>query len=145
MLPAAVLAQDANSQLFNAARDRLQNGSQWDDAALFVTLGVLGLLVIAVAARRALAMLRRLSRPPAVNYLTRAVDLLSLSEEWRRELQIVAERAGLQHHVAILLSPQNMAVALEQARADAATRRRFSGLCEQLFGVPLPVIAARSS
>ncbi len=141
----ALLAQDANSQLFSAAREQLQNGSQWGDTAFFVTLAVGGLLVVAVLARRAVAMMRRLSRPPAVDYLTRAVDLLSLSEEWRRELQVVAERAGLQHHVAILLSPQNMAIALEQARADAAMRRRFSGLCEQLFGVPLPAVATRAS
>jgi len=80
--------------------------------------------------------------PASPDYLTLAVDLLGLSEQTRRDLRLIAQRAKLEQPAAMLLSPANLASAAARAfrpHDNPGLFERLEQLSRRLFGQPLPV------
>ena len=118
----------------------LTRGPQTTETVVFVVGLVAFVLLIILAAR---FRGREGNRAPArqVDYLTLAVDVLGLSESDRRDLQRIAQRAGLEQPVSILLSPANLAHAAAPTLTvdnDSGLRERVEHLCLKLFDTPLP-------
>ncbi len=126
--------------LLQSIRDALNAGPQRTEIVVFIVGVVVFLLLIILAARFA-GRERRPAAEPQVDCLTLAVDLLELSESDRRDLQRIAQHAGLAHPAAMLLSPANLAHAAAPLLADARDdelRQRVERLCLRLFDCPLP-------
>jgi hypothetical protein len=99
-----------------------------------------GLIVILLLAHF-IGRRNRSKPPPKVDYLTVAVDLLGLSELERADLRRLAHACKLDPAAAMLLSPANLAWAVQHALGhDGAPerRKRLEQLCVKLFDVPLP-------
>ena len=127
------------TELVDSIRTAFRTGGEGHDFIIFLigTAALIGL--VALVAR----MFKRERAPTVVappDYLPRALDVLGLAGEERRELQKLAARSGTAQPVSILLSPTNLAAALRQAgvRLDDATRARFDELSRRLFDAPLP-------
>jgi hypothetical protein len=94
-------------------------------------LAVLGLVLYCFGRRR------RQKTKPRPNYLAEAGRILGLSHEERRSLKRLAARAQLAHPVAMLLSPANLAHALQRSTSgtgDAMLQSRVEALSVRLFG-----------
>lgn len=131
----------AQAHFFEAIRDELQEGAVSQEIVLFVGLGVAVLLILVLAGY---ALARRPAKPPqTIDLLVDAIDLLDLDEQTRRDLLRIARRGQLDHPVAMLLSPANLARAAgdpEVLRADPEIRVRLNQLSLRLFEAPLPVL-----
>ncbi len=125
--------------------DAMQGGFQWNTAevrtfvaATFVVVGIGGLLAMLV---QMLQRDRRGGTGARGTYLRQAISVLALSRSEADDLHLIASRSKLPHPVTMLLTPANMAAALDAAmhvRHDAALRKRMERLGEKLFGVKLP-------
>jgi hypothetical protein len=110
-----------------------------------VILALLGLCVFVVVLDQIYRLLQPRHRVRRVDYLARAGDVAGLSRGQVRDLRWVAGRAGLCCPAAMLLSPANLACAVNVAlRGDPrpALRRRLERLSLDLFGVSLPAAGA---
>lgn len=103
---------------------------------------VAGIVTAIIVLARFVGRERRVKPPPKVDYLALSADLLGLSELEAADLRHVAHYSRLEHPVAMLLSPANLAWAVHHAlgRASSPERReRLERLALKLYGVPLPV------
>ena len=114
------------------------------------------LLVLGLAAAALIALLvviaRFSSRKPhgaaeeEVDIHGKLLDLLDLEPIERKDLDFVAAHlGGACAPAALLLSPRNFALGVEQASPDApddARRSRLNKLCKKLFDEPMPDCAA---
>ena len=108
---------------------------------LALLIGALCLLALLVLAKKIHGRERLPNRQPQRDYLAEALKVLGLDQAERDELVRLARRAHLAQPAAILLSPGNLAAALERSPGgggDAATRQRVNALSVKLFGQPLP-------
>ncbi len=109
---------------------------------LTVTLACAALLAATVAAVVRIASEKRRARLALrASYLRRATELLGLDRHTCGDLVCLAERAKLPCPAAMLLSPQNLAYAVNLARRcrpDPELEQRLDRLCRELFGTPLP-------
>lgn len=84
---------------------------------------------------------RKAAEKDSAQYLAKAIELLGMSEGDRRVLLRIADKADLEQPAAMLLTPANLALALDRAIAagdspeQTETVRR---ICVELFGCPLP-------
>jgi hypothetical protein len=110
-------------------------------------------LIAYVAGAAALVALvigqRRRPKPvPRRDYLAEAVKVLGLTREERSDLLELAGRAHLSQPAAMLLSPANLAFALNRAPMDGPAgplRNRLDALSRKLFGEGLPGEARRGT
>lgn len=136
----AAIGPLASHPLLQSIRDALRAGPQANETVVFL-VGLAAFLLLIVVAARLFSRERGAAAEPQADYLTLAVDLLELSESDRHDLQRVARKAELEHPVAMLLSPANLARAsapLLSVEKDRDLRRRLERLCLRLFDVPLP-------
>ena len=105
------------------------------------------IVLIAVTVLCGVLLVVRLLRRPSegaavlIDHLVEAARRLGLSRAELQDLQNVARRARLPHPTAMLLSPANLAHAVQSALAqadDPSLRRRLDRFSRNLFGVPLP-------
>ena len=129
---------------FRSIRDALTSGPQRAEV-LWLLAGALAVLLLIVLSARFLNRDRNQSTP-TVDYLTLAVDVLGLSESDRRLLKGLARAADLPQPVAMLLSPANLAAAVEHVDESPEGDKLRAGaesLCRRLFGTPLPTLGQR--
>lgn len=141
-LSAGVVPLLAEHPLLDSIREALTTGPQREQVWALAASAAALLAVIALAARF-LGQEKRPARSRASDYLTKAVDLLGLTERDRRALLRAAEHAELEQPAAMLLSPANLAWAASQAaRAGAPpeTASQFDHICRRLFDCPLPQV-----
>lgn len=134
-------------EVFEAIRSELRGDGQAAEQELMrLVLGGLGLMLLLALAP---SLLKRRERPQkTVDYLKIAVDVLELGEQDRRDLLRIAARLRSEHPAAMLLSPRNLARAVEHpevSRGDPKLRERMNQLCMRLFGAPLPETRPRPS
>ncbi len=104
---------------------------------LLILLGLAVLVVIMDQVYRTLAGRRPASLP---DYLVQLGRVLGLSAADLRELRLLATRGKLPQPAASLLSPANLAYALQAAGLgdNPRARGRLERICQTAFGVPLP-------
>lgn len=128
--------------LFDSIRSRLNSTPSTSHIVLFAA-GVLALVVIILIAAR---HMDRKTTPPRPDLLKIAIDVLRLSESERRDVLALSTRGALAEPAAALLSPRNLATAMQASdldpHADHALILRLERLSERLFGEPLPEITA---
>ena len=110
------------------------NTCAWLTAA--ATLTVLLLLFRLIRRRRTRGTAR-------IDYLAAAARVLRLGQSELRDLRSLAERARLPHPASLLLSPANLAYAVQAADLGGdvlGVHRRMDRLAERIFGTPLPAI-----
>ena len=108
---------------------------------LWLAGGVLVVALLLLAARRFFDQERSANQDAQVDYLAVAADTLGLSAADRRVLSQLAERSHAVEPAAMLLTPRNLAAALERATSDARDpdlRAQIDGICQRLFGIELP-------
>ncbi len=133
-----ILAQRDQQSLLDSFREAFARGPAGNQLVLIIG-GVLALIAFVWLWVRFLDREARARRTP--DYLTRAIDLLGFSEEDRRDLRTLARLARLPHPAAMLLSPENLAMAVRRgsgAQADPRLEARLRALSVRLFGEPLP-------
>ena len=114
---------------------------QW----LMLLLGAVCVVGLLFLARRYMNRDDQPKHEPARDYLSEAFTVLDLNHTQREDLRRLATRARLFEPVAILLSPANLAHALDRildGQDDPALRQRYDTLSIELFGKPLPKPAA---
>jgi hypothetical protein len=129
----------AEQPLLDSIRDALTSGPHRTEILALIG-GAVAFIVVILIAARLFGRDRSPTAEPQVDYLTLAVDVLALSESDRRDLQRIAWNAGLQHPVAMLLSPTSFAHAVAATLArdnDPALRQRLDALSLRLFETPL--------
>lgn len=135
-----ILAELDRFERLKALRQGL--GADTDDsshAAIVMGVAALGGL-IAVTVKYLLALTDP-GRRHDLSYLTQGARVAGLSGQEARDLEMVATRANLPYPAVILLSPANLAVAVEAAdpeRTDTRLRERVSAVAAKLFETPLP-------
>lgn len=145
---AALLASSPNAVLDQEGRLRaMRQGFDNDGhdltaliALLFVVVALVGLAVISIQIVRARRRGHAARGQEHGRLLPRALAALKLTRRETRDLRQVATAARLEHPVAMLLSPANLARAVALAlreHDDAALRRRMEALALKLFETPL--------
>ena len=129
----------AQEEILEAIRRGL-NAEQTIKPWLMLLLGAVGLLGLLLLARRYMNRDDQPKHEPARDYLSEAFAVLDLDHAQREDLRRLAIRARLSEPVAILLSPANLAHALDRVldgQDDPALRQRYNALSIELFGKPL--------
>ena len=144
MSPAAIMAGTLADMSLVSGMEKLGRGfkGQATDSNIpAVLLAVLALGVFVIMLDLVYGAWQRRPRARRVDYLDCGTRLLGLSFRERHDLKTLARRARLPHPAAMLMSPANLAYAVEQAtqtRNSRALRRRANSLSKRLFGVALP-------
>lgn len=105
---------------------------------------IFGLVAVALAALLVLATLcgyRRRKPKSQPDYFAAAANILNLTDQERADLERLAARARYSQPVAMLLSPANLAHAIERGLPDgnnSGLRRRLQTLSLKLFAQPAP-------
>ena len=142
-LPAIAAGPLANLGL-NSGMQKLRQGftvQATDSNIPAVVLTVIALCALVLGIDLIYRLSQRRPRTRRVDYLDRSTRVLDLSFRERHDLKTLARRAHLPHPAAMLLSPANLAYAVEQAtqvQDNRALRQRMNRLSRRLFGVQLP-------
>ncbi len=135
-----LVAQLNQASRFSALRQGLEEGSS-KDVNLTIMLWLLAAVLLVFLLY---ALLRRRPRQHVArgtDYLAHGARLLGLDRAELRDLRTVAAQAHLTQPAALLLSPANLAHALEAAQArqgDPQLRLRVDELSRRLFGSAPP-------
>ncbi len=133
-----LLAQARQQSLLDSFRESFAPGPAGNQLILIIG-GALALIAFVWLWARYLDRDARARRTP--DYLSRAIDLLGLSEEDRRDLRALARLARLPQPAAMLLSPENLSLAMRRGLAEQSDSRlesRLRSLAVRLFGQSLP-------
>jgi hypothetical protein len=136
--PAMLLAQAANP-LFEALSRAVKDGPSTSEFVGF-WCGATALFLIVFLAGRYAARRDGPKVVAQVDYLTLLCDQLGLAERQRRDLVLIATKAGLAEPASLLLSPANFARAAAYACRSGETselRERLDETSRQLFNVPM--------
>lgn len=139
-----MLAQITEDRLRALRESFNEQAGQSDHTIAFVVLGI----VLILAAVGGIVLLRRHRRAEQVrthvDILSDALQVLALTESDAALIRGIASAARLREPTAMLLSPMNLAVAMEgalSAGSDPRIRAQAEEVSERLFGVPLPALA----
>ncbi|MBI5863990.1 MAG: hypothetical protein HZB38_05700 [Planctomycetes bacterium] len=140
LLLAQASSSDKSKAFFEGLRNAVSNTYSPSSALLFWGAALIFIIFIALIARHATRRERQ-AIPEKPNYLTRAVDLLGLSEEDRRNLTTLAAAANLSEPASMLVTPLNFAHAV--AALDATRRKQLAAplteLSCKLFGAAIHI------
>lgn len=128
-----------NEAFFRSLRNAVTNTYDPTQALLFWSCVVLVMVIIGVIARHCTRKETQIDTPKT-DYLSLAVDFLGLTEDDRRDVARLATAAGVDEPLAILLSPQSLAKAVDSVEPQerAAIRKRVDLLLQKLFDQRLP-------
>lgn len=141
-LVALLVAQvDRFSELENLRRGFTRQAADSNLLAVcLVAAALCGLVVLLDRVYRARDRSRK-QAPKRRDYLVAVANVLGLSRSETRLVRTVAALAHISPPASILLSPANLAWAVQSAGGalgDAGLRARVNELCQRLFGTDLP-------
>ncbi|TWT46147.1 hypothetical protein RAS1_25950 [Phycisphaerae bacterium RAS1] len=139
---AQALAQVGSGPGWESLRESFRTGGDAQTLGGFV-LVLAGLVVVAVAVVYILTR-RRLPKQASLNAMKEVARVLQLGSQARRDIELVAGRAGVRQPAAILLSPANLSAAVRRGcngLDDPSLTARMNELSVKLFGSALPPAA----
>lgn len=107
---------------------------------LLIGAGLLFILVLLILSRYS-SEAKSQPHKPQTDYFALTMHQLRIRSDDRKVLRLVAERAKLEVPAAMLLSPQGLSYALEQAnieQRDPVLTKHVRRLGRQIFGCDLP-------
>ena len=135
-----LLGQIDNQALIESIRTEFRSGPD-PTHLIIVGGGFLALVAVVVLCARFLSRDSAAPIEPRLDYFALGLEQLALSRDEERDLRQIVDLADLTNPASMLLSPANLAFAVDNALADTddpPLRSRCDQLCRKLFDEAMP-------